>query len=174
MSNNEKASRDHQFHLCDTDSENTSLLLINNWNISLLLPHNIYMVTFVQALAYLACSCHVAVHHDHENSSFACIFKHLWFKNKWWKHKKTALHVQAVYFWAWFLQLGRIEVGSYANLKQTVPEFVWKRTETTSSRSWCGCLVWLLYSHLPKRSAPRGETNLSTIQSNKTRLNHHE
>ncbi len=46
------------------------------------------MVTFPQALAYLACSRHVAVLHDHKNSSFACIFKHLWFKNKWLKRKK--------------------------------------------------------------------------------------
>uniref|UniRef100_A0A671L2G8 C-Maf-inducing protein-like n=1 Tax=Sinocyclocheilus anshuiensis TaxID=1608454 RepID=A0A671L2G8_9TELE len=48
------------------------------------------------------------------------------------------------------------------------------RTETTSlAGSRCGCLVRtrvrLLYSHLPKRSAPRGETNLSSIQSNQTR-----
>ncbi len=39
----------------------------------------------------------------------------------------------------------------------TVPELVWKRTETTSSAvSRYRCLVrtwvWLLYSHLPKRS----------------------
>ncbi len=29
--------------------------------------------------------------------------------------------------------------------------------------------VWLLYSHLAKRSAPKGETNVSSIQSNQTR-----
>ncbi len=68
----------------------------------------------------------------------------------------TALYARAVCFWACFLQLGRIEAGSYSHLKRTVPEFVWKRTETTSSAgSRCGCLVctWvrLLYSHLPKR-----------------------
>ncbi len=56
----------------------------------------------------------------------------------------------------------------------TIPEFIWKRTETTSSAgSRYGCLVrtWvrLLYSHLTKRSAPKGETNLSSIQSNQTR-----
>ncbi len=56
----------------------------------------------------------------------------------------------------------------------TIPEFIWNRTETTSSAgSRCGCLVltrvWLLYFHLPKRSAPKWETNLSSIQSNQTR-----
>ena len=55
-------------------------------------------------------------------------------------------------------------VGSCSHRKRTVPEFVWNRTETTSSAgSRFGCLVRtrvrLLYSHLPKRSAPRGETN---------------
>ncbi len=68
-SNDEMACQDHQFHLCYTDSENTSLL-INNSNISLLFPPNIYMVTVT-----------------------------------------------------WFLQFGRIEVGSYSHLKQTVPEY---------------------------------------------------
>ncbi len=43
-SNDEMVSQD-QFHLCDTDLENTSLL-INNSKISLLFPPNIYMVTF--------------------------------------------------------------------------------------------------------------------------------
>ena len=39
-----------------------------------------------------------------------------------------------------FLQLGRIEVGSCSHHKRTVPEFVWNRTETTSStRSRSGC-----------------------------------
>ncbi len=116
-SNDEMASQDHQLHLCDTDSENTSLL-INNSNISLLFPPNIYMVTFAQALAYLACSCQVAVRHDHENSSFACIFSD-WNAKKKKKKKKKTLHVQAV-FRVWFLQLGRIEVESYSHLKGAV------------------------------------------------------
>ncbi len=55
-------------------------------------------------------------------------------------------------------------VSSCSHRKRTVPELVWTRTETTSSAgSRFGCLactrVRLLYSHLPKRSAPRGETN---------------
>ncbi len=60
------ASQDHQFHLCNTDSENTSLL-INNLNISLLFPPNIYMVTYAASFS----SRHIGV----RNSSFACIFK---------------------------------------------------------------------------------------------------
>ncbi len=68
-------------------------------------------------------------------------------------------------------------VGSRSDHIQTLNEpyqsWFWKRTETTSSAgSRCGCLVrtrvWLLYSHLPKRSAPRRETNLSSLQSNQT------
>ncbi len=59
-------------------------------------------------------------------------------------------------------------------IHSTIPELIWNRTETTSSAgSRCGCLVltrvWLLYFHLPKRSAPKRETNLSSIQSNQTR-----
>ncbi len=37
VSNEEMASQDHHLHLCDTDKENTSLL-VNNSNISLLFP----------------------------------------------------------------------------------------------------------------------------------------
>ena len=60
-----------------------------------------------------------------------------------------------------FLQLGRIEVGSCSHHKRTVPEFVWNRTETTSStRSRSGCLVRtrvrLMCSHIPKRTASWG------------------
>ncbi len=59
-------------------------------------------------------------------------------------------------------------------IHSTVPEFIWNRTKTTSSAgSRYGCLVLtrvrLLYSNLPKRSAPKRETNLSSIQSNQTR-----
>ncbi len=36
-SNEEMAIQDHHLHLCDTDTENTSLL-VNNSNISLLFP----------------------------------------------------------------------------------------------------------------------------------------
>ncbi len=54
----------------------------------------------------------------------------------------TPLYAQALCFRACFLQLGRIEAGSYSHLKWTVPELVWKRTETTSSAgSRFGCLV---------------------------------
>ncbi len=50
MSNEEMASQDHHLHLCDTDSENTSLL-VNNSNISLLFPPDTFMViTFAGAL----------------------------------------------------------------------------------------------------------------------------
>ncbi len=49
-SNEEMASQDHHLHLCDTDTENTSLL-VNNSNISLLFPPDTYMViTFARAL----------------------------------------------------------------------------------------------------------------------------
>ena len=47
---NEMASQDQQLHPCDTDSENTSLL-VNNSNISLLFPSFTFMViTFAGAL----------------------------------------------------------------------------------------------------------------------------
>ncbi len=49
-SNEEMASLDHHLHLCNTDSENTSLL-VNNSNISLLFPPDTFMViTFAGAL----------------------------------------------------------------------------------------------------------------------------
>ncbi len=52
--------------------------------------------------------------------------------------------------------------------------FVWKRTETTSSRSWYACLLrfwcapecYCCILTCPKRTAPRGRTNSSTIQPN--------
>ncbi len=58
-------------------------------------------------------------------------------------------------------------------IHSTIPELVWKWTETSSSAgSLYGCLVsnWvrLLYSHLPKIFALR-LANLSSIQSNQTR-----
>ncbi len=42
-SNEETASQDHHLHLCDTDTENT-ILLVNNSNISLLFPPDTFMV----------------------------------------------------------------------------------------------------------------------------------
>ncbi len=49
-SDEEMASQDHHLHLCDTDTENTSLL-VNNSNISLLFPPDTFMViTFAGAL----------------------------------------------------------------------------------------------------------------------------
>ncbi len=42
-SNEETASQDQQLHLCNTDTENTSLL-VNNSNISLLFPPDTFMV----------------------------------------------------------------------------------------------------------------------------------
>ncbi len=48
-STEETASQDQQFHLCDTDSENISLL-VNNSNISLLFPADTFMVMFAGAL----------------------------------------------------------------------------------------------------------------------------
>ncbi len=57
-SNEETVSQDHYLilHLCDTDTENTSLL-VNNSNISLLFPPDTLMViTFAGALAsIIAC-----------------------------------------------------------------------------------------------------------------------
>ncbi len=56
-SNEEMASQDHHLHLCDTDSENTSLL-VNNSNISLLFPPNTFMViTFGGALQQASAYC---------------------------------------------------------------------------------------------------------------------
>ncbi len=56
-SNEEMASQDHHLilHLCDTDSENTSLL-VNNSNISLLFPPDTFMViTFAGVYGKLYC-----------------------------------------------------------------------------------------------------------------------
>ncbi len=48
--NEEMASQNHHLHLCDTDTENTSLL-VNNSNISLLFPPDTFMlITFAGAL----------------------------------------------------------------------------------------------------------------------------
>ncbi len=55
-SNEEMASQDH-LHLCDTDLENTSLL-VNNSNISLLFPPDTFMViTFARALQQASAYC---------------------------------------------------------------------------------------------------------------------
>ncbi len=49
-SSEEMGNKDHHLHLCDTDTENTSLL-VNNSNISLLFPPDTFMViTFAGAL----------------------------------------------------------------------------------------------------------------------------
>ncbi len=56
-SNEEMASQDHHLilHLCDTDTENTSLL-VNNSNISLLFPPDTFMViTFAGVYGKLYC-----------------------------------------------------------------------------------------------------------------------
>ncbi len=55
-SNEEIANQDHHLHLCDTDTENTSVL-VNNLNISLLFrPDTFMVITFAgelrQALVY--------------------------------------------------------------------------------------------------------------------------
>ncbi len=50
-SNEEMVSQDHHLHLCDTDTENTSLL-VNNSNISLLFPPNTFMVITRGALMH--------------------------------------------------------------------------------------------------------------------------
>ncbi len=55
MSNEEMASQDRHLHLCDTDTEITSLL-VNNSNISLLFPPDTFMViTFAEALRQALC-----------------------------------------------------------------------------------------------------------------------
>ncbi len=49
-SSEEMGNQDHHLHLCETDTENTSLL-VNNSNISLLFPPDTFMViTFAGAL----------------------------------------------------------------------------------------------------------------------------
>ncbi len=56
-SNEELASQDRHLHLCDTDTENTSLL-VNNSNISLLFPPDTFMViTFAGALRQASAYC---------------------------------------------------------------------------------------------------------------------
>ncbi len=51
-SNEEMASQDHHLHLCDAETENTSLL-VNNSNISLLFPLDKFIVIKIE----LDCSC---------------------------------------------------------------------------------------------------------------------
>ncbi len=49
-SSEEMGNQDHHLHLCNTDTENTSLL-VNNSNVSLLFPPDTFMViTFAGAL----------------------------------------------------------------------------------------------------------------------------
>ncbi len=56
-SNEEMASQDHHLHLCDTDTENLSLL-VNNSNISLLFSPDTFMViTFAGALQQASAYC---------------------------------------------------------------------------------------------------------------------
>ncbi len=56
-SNEETANQDHHLRLCDTDTENTSLL-VNNSNISLLFPPDTFMViTFAGALQQASAYC---------------------------------------------------------------------------------------------------------------------
>ncbi len=57
-SNEETVSQDHHLHLCDTDTENTSLL-VNNSNISLLFPppDTFMVITFAGALQQASAYC---------------------------------------------------------------------------------------------------------------------
>ncbi len=51
------SNEDHHLHLCDTDTENTSLL-VNNSSISLLFPPDTFMViTFAGALQQASAYC---------------------------------------------------------------------------------------------------------------------
>ncbi len=68
VSNEEMASQDHHLHLCDTDKENTSLL-VNNSNISLLfLPNTFMVISFAGALQQASTYCV----HLKQNSSARC------------------------------------------------------------------------------------------------------
>ncbi len=82
--NEEMARQDHHLHLCDTDTENTSLL-VNNSNISLLFPPDTFMViTFAgalqQALAYCV---------DLNAALFSCADGSLLLRDS--KHRRAAL-----------------------------------------------------------------------------------
>ncbi len=58
-SNEEMASQDHHLNFCNTDTENTSLL-VNNSNISLLFPPDTFMViTFAGALRQASACVHL-------------------------------------------------------------------------------------------------------------------
>ncbi len=64
-SSEEMGNKDHHLHLCETDTENTSLL-VNNSNISLLFPPDTFMViTFARALRQ-------ALLHLFESELFSC------------------------------------------------------------------------------------------------------
>ncbi len=84
MSNEEMASEDLHLilHLCNTDSENTSLL-VNNSNISLLFPPDTFMViTFAGALWQ-------ALLHVFEAELFSCADGSLLLRDT--KHRRAAL-----------------------------------------------------------------------------------
>ncbi len=68
-SNEETASQDQQLHPCDTDSENTSLL-VNNSNISLLFPPDTFMVIMF---------------------NLSCVFEHRTLQLRDSKHRRDAL-----------------------------------------------------------------------------------
>ncbi len=76
-------SQDFELHLCDTDSENTSLL-IKNSNNSLFSPDT-FIVTFLWGFvasfslfsALMSCCCG---HYGHQNSQFTRVFKHSVYK----------------------------------------------------------------------------------------------
>ncbi len=80
--NEETASQDQQLHSCETDSENTSLL-VNNSNISLLFPPDTFMVImFAGALRQAYC-----VHLNTE--LFSCADGSLLLRDT--KHRRAAL-----------------------------------------------------------------------------------
>ncbi len=84
-SNEETASQDHHLHLhlCNTDTENTSLL-VNNSNISLLFPPDTFMViTFAGALQQASAYC---VHLNAE--LFSCADGSLLLRDT--KHRRAA------------------------------------------------------------------------------------
>ncbi len=81
-SNEEMASQDHHLHLCNTDTENTSLF-VNNSNISLLFPPDTFMViTFAGALWQ-------ALLHVFEAELFSCTDGSLLLRDS--KHSRAAL-----------------------------------------------------------------------------------
>lgn len=85
------------------------------------------------------------------------------------RHLSTSHNSQCV----WLQRLVQSKILQF--FQELAPEFVWKCTNTTSSRRsryaclvcfWCATECDCCIPHLPKQTTPRGETNSCVVQPN--------